>query len=155
MKSIIFCLSIISFLGCSGNQPPKHKVGIVKISCQTSQGDQGLLLHYKNLAIDNQGNVTIIIKDINKPETEKQYKAVLNKDKIVKLHEVINKHNFFNISIPAPAGGHSSHQLEPMISITVLLANGKSKTISKWYSQEHPGFDAIYNELLAIEKAAN
>ena len=108
----------------------------------------------QNLYLKNNGQIIVQNVQLGKEKPgleERRYIFSINSKEAEKVNFLINKHKFFDIKIPERLGVPD----EARPTITVILSSGESKTISKWFNDVHPDFDAIYSYLIKLTQKVN
>ncbi len=77
---------------------------------------------------------------------KKRYELVLDPEQLAEVEALLAKHQFATIQIDdRPGVPDEARPTKP-----VVTASGQTTEIAKWANDSHPGFDAIYQGLLAI-----
>lgn len=150
----------VLLMGCKKNGTP---ASTSTASVETASGDQGTppatttasvdsvsledvqaLFGGQNIWITSNGKV--IAQVVEPGLEEKRYELDLDPGQFAEVEALLAKHQFAKIEIKdRPAVPDEARP-----TITVVTADEKTTVVAKWANDKHPGFDAIYQQLLAI-----
>lgn len=147
MREVLILMLLLVIVGCQTkgeiNMKSDHLEKFVLRDVQGLHGGSSFYLK-EGIAI-----VQIVKRgEINQGLQEKRYSLDISPKEIQKLERLISQHRFFEIEIPQRLGVPD----EARPTITVTLASGESKTVSKWFNDRHPDFDVIYGHILDLTK---
>lgn len=133
--------------GMSGNK--KVATGIINMvslkDVHPLYGGHNLFLHG-----NGEGVVQVVtFRQIPPGFSEKRYRITLPPEEMAHLAQVIEIHSFFHISLKERPG--LPNEARPTIS--VRLTSGKSLSLSKWFRDKQPDFDALYQILIDVARS--
>jgi hypothetical protein len=117
-----------------------HTAAVESVSLQDVQ----TLFGGQNLWLSSNGKV--IAQVVEPGLKEKRYELTLASDEVAELEQLLAKHDFAKIQLKERSG--RPDEARPTISVTT--ADEKTTEVAKWAGDAHPGFDAIYAQLMAI-----
>jgi hypothetical protein len=92
------------------------------------------------------GNREVIIQHVSPAMREERFKLNLGEAEFQSLLEACIQNDVLSIQ-PSRRMGHPD---ETMLQITLINAQGESRTASKWAGDSHPNFDPVYKQIFTL-----